>query len=51
MAFEKKVANQWNQKFGSKKKKKVAKPRIDVEAIINDEPEQIEEKETAIPSF
>ena len=30
MAFEKRVASQWNNKFGSAKKKKVAKPRLDI---------------------
>lgn len=30
MAFEKKVAKQWNQKFGNSKKKSVAKPRFEV---------------------
>lgn len=30
MAFEKRVASQWNDKFGSKTKKKVAKPRLDM---------------------
>lgn len=39
MAFEKRVASQWNDKFGSKNKKKVAKPRLDM--VIDDE-EQLE---------
>jgi hypothetical protein len=30
MAFEKRVASQWNNKFGGNKKKKVAKPRLDM---------------------
>ena len=30
MAFEKRVAKQWNDKFSKKQKKKVAKPRLDM---------------------
>jgi hypothetical protein len=30
MAFEKRVASQWNAKFGGSQKKKVAKPRLDM---------------------
>lgn len=36
MAFEKRVAAQWNKKFGGDKKKKVAKPRFDMQADIPD---------------
>jgi hypothetical protein len=37
MGFEKRVASQWNQKFGGDTKKKVAKPRLD---MLVDEPRE-----------
>ena len=40
MAFEKEVAKQWNDKFGSKTKKKVAKPRIDLDEVMEKEEKQ-----------
>lgn len=42
MAFEKRVASQWNDKFGSKNKKKVAKPRLDM--VIEEEEELKKER-------
>lgn len=45
MGFEKRVAKKWNDKFGSRKKKQVAKPRIDVESIVaGEEPEEVVEE-------
>lgn len=39
MAFEKRVASQWNNKFSStQKKKKVAKPRLDI--LMEEEPKE-----------
>lgn len=51
MGFEKRVANEWNQKFSKKQKKKVAKPRLDVDAIMNGEPEEEPEQEVSAPTF
>jgi hypothetical protein len=53
MAFEKKVAAAWNNKFSSNKpKKKVAKPRFDVDAIMNDTQEEDDHEEgMEKPSF
>jgi len=51
MAFEKKVTNQWNNKFGTKKKKKVAKPRFDIDALIGDDEEEEEVEEVKAPTF
>lgn len=51
MGFEKRVASQWNQKFGSTTKKKVAKPRLD---MLADEPgeEAIDTAQDAyVPTF
>ena len=48
MGFEKRVANEWNNKFSKKQKKKVAKPRLDVN--FDDEPEEVVE-ETVVPTF
>lgn len=39
MGFEKRVAAQWNDKFGTKAKKKVAKPRLD---MLMDEEEVVQ---------
>lgn len=49
MGFEKRVAGAWNDKFGTKKKKTVAKPRINVD--FDDEPEEIEDEGFVAPSF
>jgi hypothetical protein len=38
MAFEKRVASQWNDKFGGAKKKKPAKPRLDM--LVDDSGEE-----------
>lgn len=48
MGFEKRVASQWNNKFGGKKKK-VAKPRLDT--LIEEEEEILEDESTSIPTF
>jgi len=51
MGFEKRVANEWNQKFSKKQKKKVAKPRLDVESIQDGEPAEEEVPEVVVPTF
>jgi len=50
MAFEKKVADLWNQRFSPKKKKPVKKPRIDVESIIQENIESASVSSAPTPS-
>jgi hypothetical protein len=50
MAFEKRVASQWNNKFGGNNKKKVAKPRLDM-LIDDDSKGTVDPQPTNVPVY